>query len=369
MYLTPEHQILLQSLNIALWPEIQSDSKLIETEDFNPETLFNLALSQGVMALTLDGLKPDLKNLNKELWLRWNMSVKKVENRRARQCAVLKELVTLFRSHGIELMVLKGIGASMLYPRPDHRECGDIDIYLMGDYDKGNAIIRAMGIEVETNSRKHSNFFFKGVPIENHKTFLNVNGSDIDRNLDRELCRILKEQGTDTIMLDDVLVRIPTPDFQAVFLTRHAIVHFLASGLVCRYICDLALFFTSMGRRINTPRFEKIMKEEGQYLLLCSFLSIGGKYLKMPHIDSPDTSFDIQKVEELAEKVLEEAFNNSYRSISKEERLNMWVVKRKLIGIKQYALSKWKYDSVRRGLFRSELFYRLTQNLRISNWR
>ncbi|MEA5006164.1 MAG: nucleotidyltransferase family protein [Rikenellaceae bacterium] len=369
MYLTPEHQIFFQSLNIALWPQVQSDSKLIETEDINPETLFNLALSQGVMALTLDGLKLDLKSLDKELWLRWNMSVKKVENRRARQCAVLRELVTLFRSHGIELMVLKGIGASMLYPRPDHRECGDIDIYLMGDYERGNDIIKALGIEVDTKSCKHSNFFFKGVPIENHKTFLNVNGSSIDRNLDRELCRILKEQGTDTIMLEDIPVRIPTPDFQAIFLTRHAIVHFLGLGLVCRYICDLALFFSSMGERINAPRFEKVMRDEGQYLLLCSFLSIGGKYLRMPHIDCPDTSFDTQKVEELAEKVLKEAFNNSSRSISKEERLKMWVVRRKLIGIKQYALSKWKYDSIRRGLFRSELFYRLAQNLHISNWR
>ncbi|MCK9628045.1 MAG: nucleotidyltransferase family protein [Bacteroidales bacterium] len=368
MYLTPEHQILFQSLNVALWPKAESDSKLKEADDINPEILFHLALSQGVMALALDGLKLDLKSLDKELWLRWNMSVQKVENRRARQCAVLKELVTIFRSHGIELMVLKGIGAGMLYPRPDHRECGDIDIFLMGDYEKGNAIMRAMGIEVEIKSGKHSNFFFKGVPIENHKTFLNVNGSDIDRNLDRELCRILKEQGTDTIMLDDVLVRIPTPDFQAVFLTRHAIVHFLASGLVCRYICDLALFFTSMGERINVPRFVKVMKNEGQYLLLCSFLSIGGKYLRMPHIDYHDTSLDFQKVEELTEKVLDEAFNNSYRSINREDRLKMWVVKRKIIGIKQYALSKWKYDSVNRGLFRSELFYRLAQNLHISNW-
>lgn len=369
MYLTRDHQILFQSLNAALGDDILHDINPDEVDPPNLDTLFKLAKSQGVMALTMDGLNFDLKSLDKELWLSWNMSVKRVENRYARQREVLKELGVLFRSYGIELMVLKGIGTSMHYPRPEHRESGDIDIYLMGDYGKGNEIIESMGIEVDKKGKKHSNFFFKGIPIENHKTFLNVSGSLIDRHLESELSRILHEQGTDTILLDDVPVRIPTPDFQAIFLTRHAIVHFLSSGLVMRYICDLALIFTTRSDRIDMPRFEKIMREEGQFMLLCSFLSIGAKCLKMSRIKCCENQSEQEFVAKLSERVLEEAFLNIYRSISKEDLLKMAVIKRKLLGIKRFFSSKWKYDSIRKGLFFSVLFYILVQNLRISNWR
>ena len=37
-----------------------------------------------------------------------------------------------------------------------------------------DTLMKEQGIEVDMHSPKHSNFYYKGIPIENHKNFLNV---------------------------------------------------------------------------------------------------------------------------------------------------------------------------------------------------
>ena len=177
-----------------------------------------------------------MPGISRELLLRWELSVQKLEARNRKQRAVIKELIALFKENGIEMLLLKGIGLSELYPDPYHRESGDIDIFLFGDYEKGNKVIEESGIEVEKDGSKHSKFYFKGVPVENHKTFLNAEYTQTDKNLEKHLHKILYEQGFDSIVADDTQVRIPTPDFTAIFLSRHDITHFLASGLVLRQL-------------------------------------------------------------------------------------------------------------------------------------
>lgn len=341
--------------------------------------LVNLAARQGVLCVARDGLDQieqcggmtkinRIPGLSRELLIRWELSVQKLEARNKRQRAVINELVALFKENGIEMLLLKGIGLSELYPDPKHRECGDIDIFLFGNYEKGNKVIADLGIDVDKKGTKHSNFFFKGVPVENHKTFLNVEYTQTDKNLEKHLHKILSEQGFDSIVIDGTEVRIPTPDFTAIFLSRHDITHFVASGLVLRHFCDLALFFERNCARINFANFEKVMRENGQYNLICSFLAIGYKYLGMPKESFPEFSIDQEQVATLASRVLEDTFYNKYRSIDKKEIETMWVPRRKLLGVKQLFRSKWRYDLMESGLFFKSLIFRIYQNFKPINW-
>lgn len=50
---------------------------------------------------------------------------------------------------------MKGLGLSIYYPRPEHRECGDIDLWL-NDCDKGNRLIEELGIKINHDSEKHA---------------------------------------------------------------------------------------------------------------------------------------------------------------------------------------------------------------------
>ena len=368
MNFSPEQNLLFSLVKTSLCLRDNREAFSVIPKDIDWSSLVNLAARQGVLCVARDGLV-QMPGISRELLLRWELSVQKLEARNRKQRAVIKELVALFNENGIEMLLLKGIGLSELYPDPYHRESGDIDIFLFGDYEKGNKVIEESGIEVEKEGSKHSKFYFKGVPVENHKTFLNVDCTQTDKNLEKYLHATLTEQGYDTIIIDGVQVRIPVPDFTAIFLARHNITHFLASGLVLRHFCDLALFFEQNRERIDFARFEKVMRENGQYRLICSFLAIAQNYLGFSKVSLTECSEKGQHTTGLAERILNDTLYNKYRSVDKKEFEEMWVPRRKFFGLKLFFSSKWKYDSIERGLFHKTFLFRVFQNFQAINWK
>jgi len=344
MVLSKENSILFSLLRHAIWQNRDGEQIDFDLTTQEWQRLIENAASMGVLAIAFDALPKGeaLPGLSKELIIRWGLSVQRLEDRNRQQREALKELIANFRENGIEVLLLKGLGLAENYPLPGHRECGDLDIYLFGDYEKGNQVIEALGIEVDRESSKHSSFFFKGIPVENHLSFLDVDFTQTDKNLEVHLNRIIKEQGYETIMIDDITVRVPTLDFTSLFLTRHNITHFLASGLVLRHFCDMALFFSRNAGRINVESFRKIITEEHQFNLFCSFTQLAHIYLGMSDTPLPVTD----KCEILTERVLYDTLNNKYRKTSKEEHMNLWGPKRKVIGVIHMVHSKWKYDLI-----------------------
>jgi len=358
MVLSKEYSTLFSLLRHSLWQNRDEEPIDFDLTTQEWQRLIENAASMGVLAIAFDALPKGevLPGLSKELIIRWGLSVQRLENRNRRQREALKELIATFRKHQIEVLLLKGLGIAENYPLPAHRECGDLDIYLFGEYEKGNQVIEALGIEVDKEDSKHSHFFFKGIPVENHFSFLAVNNTQTDKNLEVHLNRILKEQGYETIMIDDITVRIPTPDFTSLFLTRHNIIHFLTSGLVLRHFCDIALFFSNNAGRIDFESFRKIITEEHQFKLFSSFIQLAHLYLGMPPIPLPVND----KCATITERVLYDTLNNKYRKINREEHINLWVPKRKVIHAIQLVNSKWKYDLIGKW----EFYYRLVRSFK-----
>jgi len=354
MTLSNECKALFSLIKCAIWRENEMAVSEINLSTPEWQRLIDLAASQGVLAAAFDALPKGkvIPCLTKELHIRWGLSVQRMEDRNRRQREALKELVGLFRSEGIEILLLKGLGLSENFPQPNHRECGDLDIFLFGDYEKGNKIIEKLGIEVNREGTKHSTFFFKGIPVENHFSFLDVVSSKTNVNLEAHLTRILKEQGFRTILIDDVEVRIPTPDFTAIFLTRHDIIHFMASGLVLRHLCDLSLFFTRHSSSINLSQIVQILKEESQLELFTSFLDLTQIYLGM----STKVVSGLVTNEKISKSVFQNTmYNPSRKGIDK--LLKMWVPKRKVYGAIHLCQSKWKYDLAGKEIFRERFFF------------
>jgi hypothetical protein len=358
MQLTPEQQVLFNLVKNALWPGQDEDVLPMGITQVNWEKIISFASRQGVLGISLDGFSNGkeytdrLPALPKDQQIRWELSLKSQEARNKRQKEAIKELVALFRENGMEMLLLKGIGLSENYPIPSHRECGDIDIYLYGDCEKGNQVMEAMGIVVDKQGSKHDNFFFKGIPVENHKTFLDLTSNKINQQLEEHLHKILAEQGFDTIRIDDTEVRIPTPDFTAIFLTRHDITHFVASGLVLRYLCDLGLFFTRNASSINFSQFFKILEETSQMNLFSAFINLAQTHLGMPVNSIPALSCD----ENLSDRILQDTINIP-KKITPEDLANCWIVRRKVVGAFHLFRTKWKYDLMDKGFFYRRLSF------------
>ena len=93
---------------------------------------------------------------------------------------------------------------------------------------------------------KHSEYVWDGVLIENHRTILNVRRNRTERELNAVLVRLLEKEGTHGLAPG---IQAPRATFNAIFLIRHAAVHFQKEGIVLRHLCDWACFpDTALGR-------------------------------------------------------------------------------------------------------------------------
>ena len=221
---------------------------------------YQLSVRQGVMALAWDGVLrlPAALMPPKGLKITWGMAVEVYEKKYERYCQVVEELITCYQEHGISTVQLKGVGLSTYYPVPCHREGGDIDIYTysmnkerMSDLEANglaDKLMEEQGIEVDRLSLKHSNFYYKGIPIENHKTLLDVNWYNIAPQVERILQGIMNPQSV-CLMGDKYKCTIPSEEFNQLFVVFHAAQH-CGFGLALHHLCDWAVLLNRYGLQL-----------------------------------------------------------------------------------------------------------------------
>ena len=290
--------------------------KEVEVECFQEATdddwkqCHQIAAAQGVMALAWDGVLRLPKELQPPLALKltWVIAVERYEAKYLRYCKTVDELSAFYASHGITTVQLKGVGFSTYYPVPAHREGGDIDIYTysadknkMSDAEANalaDKLMQQQGIEVDKHSYKHSNFYYKGIPIENHKSFLNV--KDIQEAIAAD--KILQhELNPHTVALKEGKVQIPSPTFNALFIAFHALQHY-GSGIALHHLCDWAVILKHNGwsipEGINSKRFLEGVKA---LTCLCNW------YL--------GTSVSVDGGEDIANEMMEEILNPPFATV------------------------------------------------------
>ena len=167
----------------------------------------------------------------------------------------------IYAENGIRTVVLKGFAVSRLYPRPEHRPCGDLDCFLGAGYERGNTLAAAAGAKVDADYYKHSHIVFRGLTVENHRFCTAIRGSRQAKAFERHLQSILASQPCPPILGTDLLA--PPADFNALFLTKHALLHFLTEGISLRHLCDWALFVDRQGEQVDWPEFRRVAAEHG----------------------------------------------------------------------------------------------------------
>jgi hypothetical protein len=140
------------------------------------------------------------------------------------------------------MMVLKGYACSLDWPKPEHRPCGDIDIWLFGKQKEADSLLaKEKGIKLDASHHHHTVFDWHGFTVENHYDFVNVHA----HKSSAELEKVFKELGEDDSHSVEVLgekVYFPSPNLHALFLIRHMISHFAAAEISLRQVLDWGFF-------------------------------------------------------------------------------------------------------------------------------
>ncbi len=253
---------LFALLRLALWRRDEDTGIFEGITGAEWSEIYAVARMQGVLAIAFDGammlperMQPDLDNK-----IQWGYNVGYIEKIYARQIDTASKVVELFADAGIGTMIMKGISVARYYPVPSHRQFGDIDVYLMGDYAKGNEIIAAKGIPIKKEYFVHSEFRINGVNIENHEIFVNADVNKTGAYVQRELSRLV----ADVRPLPTIKgAYVPSPEFDALFLTRHATWHYAREGIRLRDLCDWALFLHHEADHMDKSEVIRMLCESG----------------------------------------------------------------------------------------------------------
>lgn len=231
-------------------PEIEVHAEM------NWDALRKLSAEQGVLAWVWDGIckLPEAQRPPRFSRIGWDLSAQQVWNRYQRQKDVLKELVEICQTQGMRLLLLKGIGLSHLYPRPQSRPSGDIDIYLFENFRKGNKVF---SMDKSTDTRMHTAFNYKGVHIENHEIFVYPNTS-----IKKLISRYLIER-TDHAVTTSSGYWVLEPKDNLVYLMMHALNHvnfgYNTSFLNIKNLTDIAMMIAHYHDEWNPEEMFSLM--------------------------------------------------------------------------------------------------------------
>ncbi|MBQ5852236.1 MAG: nucleotidyltransferase family protein [Lachnospiraceae bacterium] len=240
------------------------------------------ASKQGVLALAWEGIQtlPLELQPQKHQKFKWALSVDKYESKHRKYCDTVQELQQFYKEHGIVAVQMKGVGFSAGYNQPHHREGGDIDIFTFSadtakmSHREANSLadnlMQEMGNHVEMHGYKHSNFYYKGIPVENHKYFLNV---QINRKflgwLDEFLHKVI---GPEEVQLynGEYKILVPSPMFNTLFISCHAFQHY-GSGIALHHLYDWAVILKNYGLHLPCElENEKFLRAIAAMTHLCN---------------------------------------------------------------------------------------------------
>ena len=221
------------------------------SEPVNWNEVQALAERQGLAAVLVDSIErlPNSHRPPKDLLLQWiGEVIQSYEYRYELYRRAIAELAGFYREHGLKMMVLKGYACSLDWPKPEHRPCGDIDIWLFGKQKESDSLLESeKGIKIDKSHHHHTVFFWRDFMVENHYDFVNIHG----HRSSAELEKVFKELGADDSHFVEIKdastgsvtkVYLPSPNLHALFLMRHMVSHFAAAEISLRQVLDWAFF-------------------------------------------------------------------------------------------------------------------------------
>lgn len=183
-------------------------------------------LNDGIHSLPVHQMPPD------EILKDWDTKTARIAGIYRTHEAHVAELETLLGSLGLHGCILKGTGLSHLYPNPERRMCGDIDLWIAGKRDTIIDAFDKAGIPITGVIYQECKAgIFPDTEVEIHfhpsKMYNPFTNARLQRFFERN-----------SPIRDDAAITYPDAKFNAVFCIAHMFRHYLEGGIGMRQMMD-----------------------------------------------------------------------------------------------------------------------------------
>lgn len=269
-------EVLFELIRISITKQTENIPSDVSWAD-----VINLATDQGVLGLCFDAIdllpleqRPDIDNL-----MEWLGQVSYMETTYAEHTKIIKDLAEFYSSIDVRMMLLKGYGLSLCWPKPTHRPVGDIDSYLYGKWQEADKLLTAkLGVVVDNGHHHHSVFTYKGTMVENHYDFLNVHSHTSNKWIE-EMFKNMACGGYEVPDSSIENLYYPSATLNAMYVARHAACHFASERMTMRQLLDWAFLVSKYHRQIDWNMFWQNIKQMGMAEFVLCINEVCIKYL------------------------------------------------------------------------------------------
>ena len=264
---TPDNnaeKLMMALLQAGLW---NSDAPL---QSIRPATddcwaqVYTLARRQTVSGIVFRGIEKlnDEQLPNDTLLMLWAADAENIARANRKMNATASSLDTLFTTHGLHPVHLKGQGIAQSYDTPELRQPGDIDLYFPTREEQAaaRAIIAKQGIKTSLMPDGSTHYLFDGIEVEHHPTLFDLDTPAAQRHLKE----IEKRHGyTRTSIGKQESVTTPAPLPNILQLNSHILKHTMGKGVGLRQLCDSARAYHTHSGTIDSYEIKEIYRQTG----------------------------------------------------------------------------------------------------------
>ena len=239
---------------------------VISSEEW--ELLYKIARQQSLLGVLFYGIqKNGIEKPNKKLLFKWYSISENIKkgNIKANQVAV--ELSQFFQKNGFRTCILKGQGNTLNYPDPYIRNCGDIDIWLEGGYDKIMSFINTKWKGMLQRYHHVDIPNYNGVSVEVHFTPSYMYSFTANKRLQKWFAEQEDMQFSHVVELPNHVgtISVPTLDFNIIYQLDHIYKHVFSEGIGLRQLMDYYFLLHNGLNSVNKDSITQQLKFLGLY--------------------------------------------------------------------------------------------------------
>ena len=300
-----EHLFLL--LKSALWQDENIEQSVCNV-DWN--NLYQLANEQCLIGIVADSFRLlSKKQCDGEERLRWLAYVVRLEKKNQEMNLLVGKLFEKFCKMNLSPVLLKGQAFAANYAYPQHRQCGDIDLYFKNRKDCKTAVDWAAKVDKSAavspenkRERKHFSFSLGSNEVELHYYMCLFENSWLHQRLQQIIDEEFASSKPFFVEIEGEQIETVPPILSALHQVIHISRHLLEAGIGLRQICDLAMFLDKHHDVIDKERLNGYLEELQLMTIARSLGYIMVKYLglkeeKVPFkVDAQFSGFILQEI-------------------------------------------------------------------------
>ena len=192
----------------------------------------------------------------------------RVLQRQVRLNHLAAEVIELLAQHSIPATLIKGYSLSGLYPDPDMREFGDVDIYVgEANYQRAAEIVTAAYPDAHWHSDIRGGIHFILVldesqdrVVELHRVTMEVSDNKANA-LYQAFTHKHLDQTIATLDIYGKAIPVPSAAYNALYVFMHAWHHFESTGVGLRQLGDWALCLSHAHAQSSAEEWQALVSE------------------------------------------------------------------------------------------------------------